>query len=1082
MSIIQGNAKQGSTRGFYPKVINGSLRFNDDDSAYLSWTPASAGNRKTWTWSGWVKRGNLGATLGLFSSDGTDDATKFELFFSSGDQLGAQGNSTSFFRTTQVFRDPSAWYHIVLVWDAVNTTINVYVNGVQVSDWSISPTISNTDYGISRNAEHYLGSRDGGGSNYDGYLADVHFIDGQALTADDFGELKNGVWVAKDYAGTFGTNGFYLTFEDDTQVEAFNTVLYRGNGSGNQSITGMGMNADLYWIKRRDAAGGWNCVDTVRGPHKRLELHSTGADYNQTLLQSFDSDGFTTGVTGVGESGGSYVAFGWDAGANNAVTGHSSVTYTGSGTDNMEVSGFPFSPDLLWIKERNGTEYHNFFDTVRGSNKILFSNVTNAEVTDDNRVTSFTSNGFKVGTDSATNTSGDTYVAWAWDAGDSDLVSNTDGSITSTVKSSGDFSVITYTGVGPASAANEITVGHGLTSKPDFVIVKRRNSTGDWFVFTDIVDGSNDYLYLNQTAAKGDSGNSVPTDTVINLGGSLNTSGGTYVAYAFRNVTGKQKFGTYSGTGSDVTVNVGFRAGFLLVKWTGGGGASAENWAIVDASRDPINNLTKGLFPNTSGAEQDSALNNEVEFTSTGFVVKNTDARWNANGGTYIYAAFAGSYSDYITDYNTDGSIDSRVKASDTTGFSIVSYTGTGANATWGHGLSSAPDMVIVKRRTNGLSNWHVYHSSLAATQIMELSTTAASQTDTPSWNSTAPTNSVVSVGTSNATNMSGESFIAYCWSETTGYSKFGSYTGTGSAGNTVTGLGFTPAFLMIKGSDVAEHWMMYDNTRSVVNPIDDYLLANGSGAEATGQTARSVDFDSDGFTVDGTGTEVNQAGKTYIYAAFADTREAAFWLDQSGNDNDWQPVNLDHNDTVLDSPTDNFATWNPIAPYSGSTYSEGNLKVTTGSSQYGPVLSTIAVSSGKYYVEFTQGSGSYTQLGCVSTDKTLSTTIGLGSGNNSFAYVQNDGSFRQGSVTTSGYGDTWTTGDVIGMALDLDNDEVTYYKNGVSQGTVSILNASVGLTSGKTYFIALSDNDAGGGTTVTANFGQQPFKYDPPA
>ena len=193
----------------------------------------------------------------------------------------------------------------------------------------------------------------------------------------------------------------------------------------------------------------------------------------------------------------------------------------------------------------------------------------------------------------------------------------------------------------------------------------------------------------------------------------------------------------------------------------------------------------------------------------------------------------------------------------------------------------------------------------------------------------------------------------------------------------------------------------------------------------------------------------------------------ASLGNDVSGNNNDWTATNLAATDQMLDTPTNVFATLNPLTNHAGETLSEGNLKVATGSSQYGPSTSSIAVSSGKYYCELTLLSGAYTQFGCANSSAALSTTTGLeASGAEGFAYCQNDGSFRYEGTTVSGYGATWTTNDIIGMALNLDDNQVTFYKNGVSQGVRSI-------TGGRSYVVGISDNNAGGASTAVMNFGQ---------
>jgi hypothetical protein len=212
--------------GFYPYQIEQSLRFNDDDSAYLSRTPASAGNRKTWTWSGWVKRGNF-STKGLFSTinSGTSNTT---VGFNGDalDFLEFQGSTVGRLVTTPVFRDPSAWYHIIAVWDSSNATstdrIRLYVNGSRITALSTAtyPTL-NLDSIWNNNVSSSIGTYNNGSPPQlylDGYMAEVNFIDGTALDPTSFGETKSGIWVPKAYDGSYGTNGFYLSFADSAAI------------------------------------------------------------------------------------------------------------------------------------------------------------------------------------------------------------------------------------------------------------------------------------------------------------------------------------------------------------------------------------------------------------------------------------------------------------------------------------------------------------------------------------------------------------------------------------------------------------------------------------------------------------------------------------------------------------------------------------------------------------------------------------------------------------------------------------------------------------------------------------------------
>ena len=219
---------------------------------------------------------------------------------------------------------------------------------------------------------------------------------------------------------------------------------------------------------------------------------------------------------------------------------------------------------------------------------------------------------------------------------------------------------------------------------------------------------------------------------------------------------------------------------------------------------------------------------------------------------------------------NTDGSINTTsTSVNSTAGFSISTYTGTGSNATVGHGLNAVVKFIILKNRTTG-RNWQILHhknTASPATQQLEFITDATA-TVTSQWNSVMPTNSVFSIGTNDSTNKSGDSFVAYCFAEKQGYSKFGSYTGNGNADGTFVYTGFKPAWLMLKRTDSSSgsNWLMLDSTRSDTNAVNENLAANLSDTETS--TDR-CDFLSNGFKLRQSGSTVNSSGATYIYMAF---------------------------------------------------------------------------------------------------------------------------------------------------------------------------------------------------------------------
>jgi hypothetical protein len=217
------------------------------------------------------------------------------------------------------------------------------------------------------------------------------------------------------------------------------------------------------------------------------------------------------------------------------------------------------------------------------------------------------------------------------------------------------------------------------------------------------------------------------------------------------------------------------------------------------------------------------------------------------------------------------GTIDSTGSASDTAGFSIVSFTGTESNGTIKHGLSQKPSMIIVKNRNIG-SQWWVYHSSLGATKQLVLNKTDAEATVSVIWNDTAPTSSVFSVGTGNEVNGSGNTHIAYCFAEKQGYSKFGSYTGNGNANGTFVYTGFKPAFVIAKDTSAANNWRLFDNKRPEFNLVDKLLFPSLSDAETVNVSgAGAIDILSNGFKIRSSANGLNASGSTYIYMCFAE-------------------------------------------------------------------------------------------------------------------------------------------------------------------------------------------------------------------
>jgi hypothetical protein len=319
---------------------------------------------------------------------------------------------------------------------------------------------------------------------------------------------------------------------------------------------------------------------------------------------------------------------------------------------------------------------------------------------------------------------------------------------------------------------------------------------------------------------------------------------------------------TYTGTGSSNSLTgVGFKPDWVWIK--------KRNGAVGHRLYDAVRGVQNTLFSNSTDAEATGQSTTLTAFNSDGFTVI-SESGVNASGDTYVAWNWLGANT---TVSNTAGTISSTVSANTTAGFSIVSYTGNGSNgATIGHGLGVAPKMVIPKCRSN-TGDWSCYHASLSASNNIFLNLTQAQSAivskDDGGISTTSSTTFTIAQGgvSQNNVNGSGRTYIAYCFAEIKGFSKFGSYTGNGNADGTFIYTGFKPAFIMYKQSSAAgESWIMQDGARDLFNVTNKRLLANASNAEAD----EPIDFLSNGFKCRTTGAFQNASGSTYIYMCFA--------------------------------------------------------------------------------------------------------------------------------------------------------------------------------------------------------------------
>ena len=803
----------GSSQFFFnPALETGqSLRFDDDDSPYLTWTPASAGNRKTWTWSGWVKRGNLSSYQHIFNA-GNPSPSYDALRFSNTDELEFfNGASTSsYFKTNAKYRDVGAWYHIVVAQDTTQATstdrIKIYVNGEQVTSFSSSTyPAQNSDFFINSNVLHKLANISVSGYSYpyDGYLANVCFIDGTALDPTSFGEYKTGttLWKPKSDTAiqslTFGTNGFFLNFSDSADIGADTS------GNGNDWTPTNLASTDV--VLDGPYTGGNFCVVSP------LTKSSGGALQEGNLLIPFGGTYPSTVMGSMGVSSGKWY---WE------------IRFTGGAYTNGHAAGIA-TPEMA---NRNIDPYAttNPYNHYYDSRGYFYNSGTNTSASTfapndiigfaldiDNDEISYYKNGTLVGSAQSIET-GQTWMPFH--------------------KNSSFTALTQRANFGQDSSFNGTVTPQGNTDD---------NGLGDFYYAP-----PSGYLALNTA--------NMPTPTITAPDEYFNTV-----------------LWTGDGTSSRGITGVGFQADFNWVKSRSSTAAHLLHDSVRGSDAD-------GLIPLTS---QSTAA--ESTFDATWHSNFGSLDSLDSDGFTVTDGSLAGGYNTSGTSYvawnwlaggtavsNTDGSITSQVSANPTAGFSIVSYTGGGsAGDTVGHGLSSAPEMIIVKDR--GVSNnWPVYHAyNTSAPETDSLFLNKADATlDLPYWNDTAPSASVFTLGVNLIVNDSGHNFIAYCFHSVEGYSKIGTYESNNSTNGPFVYCGFRPAWILMKDADRnSMTWVMFDNKRGPINPNDESLAANSASAEPY-DSASDIDFLSNGFKLRGGSSSWNNyQTETYIFVAFAE-------------------------------------------------------------------------------------------------------------------------------------------------------------------------------------------------------------------
>lgn len=745
--------------------IQRSLRLRSSASAYLSRTVASTPT--SWTASFWVKRGQLGTLQQIFASRLSGTGAAY-LGFDGSDRLGVANNLTGV-TTNAVYRDPSAWYHFVVSWNSSNV-VTIYCNGVTQS---VTGSISGASQLFTSSWTNTIGRYGDSATGYlDGYLTDINFIDGQALTPSSFGETDpiTGVWKPKKYGGTYGTNGFYLNFSDNSSTT---TLGYDKSGnSNNWTCNNISLTAGSTYDSTTDVP---TLTSESAGNYAVLNPLDYGANGIKSVITDGNLKGFdagsasfnSTSVSSIGVmSGKFYCEF-------------TSITaFVQAGI----LYGLPTS-DIIAA----GIRYY-------GNNGII------------------SKDGVSQGTFS-TYTTND-VIGLALDA---------DAKTIAFYKNNTLITTITYT------STNPVYFGALLPNQNNGVIHANF--------------GQRPFAYTPPSGFKALNTFNLP-DATIKAGNKH------FDITTFAGVTGGTQTITNSG---------GFQPDFAWNKTR----ATVDSHYLVDSVRGVANYLSSNATAAEASAAQfiTSFNSNGISYSTSGYNAGQTSNivwQWKAGGSAVS---------------NTAGSITSQVSANPSAGFSVVTYTGNGsAGATVGHGLGVAPALIILKSRTTAY-DWFIQHQSLGATKVIYLNLTDAAGTNSSYWNNTAPTSSVFTVGVNNGVNQSSQNFVAYCFSEVAGYSKFGGYDGNNSVDGPFIYCGFRPKFILIKKSAGGSNadWHLHDTARDTYNSSNSILLPDSSGAEAV-NAAFAIDVLSNGFKLRTSDASTNGPSYSHIYMAFAES------------------------------------------------------------------------------------------------------------------------------------------------------------------------------------------------------------------
>jgi hypothetical protein len=779
-----------------PYTISRSVRLRSSASAYLSDTFGAPTSSTIFTWSGWVKRGALGTTSYLF---GASTTTNFG--FNSGDQLVLTLAGTTAVTTTAVYRDPSAWYHIVYTQNGAAQTL--YVNGNVAGTGTTANTVFNTAIA------HQIGAANT--TNYfDGYLTEINFVDGQALTPSSFGFSApiTSQWQPIRYDGTYGANGFYINFSDNSGVTA--TTIgkdYSGNGNNwtpnNISITTGAtydsmLDVPVAYYDGAYGRGNYSVLNPLAKSVAPLGTLTNGnlsysAPGSANYSRAVGSMQFTISVSTVGGS------YGLRSNAYFEVTITAGTLQIGIIQINDVTASYPgFSPRGYVYDSATGTKVNNNLSEPFGASATV-GDVIGVEVAGSSII--FYKNGTALG--------------------------------------------VAYSSMIPA------------TGNSWYYVPVVGNSSTSVTSSCNINFGQRPFVYPNTSV------NTYPRE-VLNTLTWLNQ-----VQFRALNSANSVAATVYTGTGSSLavtnTVNNSNTYGDLV--WIKGISGATDN-VIYDSSRG----TTKELIVNSAAAETTQATG-VTAFSSTGFTVGSL-ARVNTASATYLAWQWrmgtgqtktqtaVSTNLAVVNQFNPLG-ICITTYTGNATAAALVRAQTTG---------DQNPIAFIIVKARSAANAWTVYHKDQAASSpqggYLSLNSTAGYTAGTTVWNNTSPTTTDFTVGTSALTNGSGVTYVAYTFATVSGQSMYSVYLGNGSADGPFVDCGFKPKMILVKRVDSTSNWFMWDSTRSPINVGSNTLYADLANAADTSTVA--VDFLSNGFKIR-SATLANVSGGRYVFAAWAE-------------------------------------------------------------------------------------------------------------------------------------------------------------------------------------------------------------------